>query len=138
MGFEVAQTATLVFEEGHRLHGCRVRVSLDMAIREYAAMHRAGREFEGKGEGDFTTDDLERLADVVERWADQALVDWDLVLNGVPLEASSAGMRQLPTGVQMALFQAWSAAVAAVPPNSGAVSESGEPSAAPLAETAAS
>lgn len=138
MGFEVAQTAMLEFEEGHRLHGSHVRVSLDMALREYAALHRAAREFQAKGEDDLGADDLDRLAEVVERWADEALIDWDLELKGAALEASAAGMRQLPVGVQMALFQAWSTTVAAVPPNSDAVSESGAPSAEPLAGTAAS
>lgn len=138
MGFEVSQTATLVFEEGHRLHGATVQVSLDMPIEEYLGLLRIARAWEAKGEGELDPDDLQDVVTLISRFGDNVLLSWDLAMKGEPLTADGAGMKRLPMTVAFSLFKAWSDAVSAPPPNSNGASENGGPSEAPSGQTAQS
>ncbi|MDP3909462.1 MAG: hypothetical protein Q8Q14_03640 [Gemmatimonadales bacterium] len=135
MGFEVTQSATLVFEEGHRLHGATVRVSLDMELREYTELLRLARAWEASvaDDGDMTPERLDMVVELTERFGERVLIEWDLEKNGEPLPADGSGMARLPAQAALSLFKAWNAAVTGVPPNSDGASENGEPSEAPPA-----
>lgn len=129
MGFEVSQEANLVFARGTRLAGSTVVVSLDMSIREYSALLRTARRFEGRDEDSMTPEDIDEFANLLQTFGDQVLVRWDLMKSGTDVPATGEGMNTLPMPAAMAIFQAWSEAVSTPDPKADDDSASGEPSA---------
>lgn len=117
MGFNVrGATVTLEFAEGTVMHGAHVECSLDLTIREFVDMQRIWARV---ADGDM--DDL--LAGFEAFGA--VITAWDLEDNGKPVPATATGLTEIPLAMAMAVFRAWSDAVAAKSPNSLAASGNG-------------
>lgn len=119
--FEIGgHTARLEFAEGTPLAGSVVTVSLDLSVRGWLALQRTAA-----GLDDETGEKLTAMEKAFLQFGEQALVSWDLGIDGKPLPANGEGMLSLPFRVANEIFHAWSA-VTVASPNSNAVSASGE------------
>lgn len=118
MGFEVmGATVTLEFGADTLLSGATVACSLDMSVRQFVQLQRM---WAAVGDGD-----MENVERAFSTFGDAALKSWDLEADGVPVPANGEGLTMIPLAAAMAVFKAWSDAVAAKSPNSRAASGNG-------------
>jgi hypothetical protein len=135
MGFEIGgKTALLHFEEGTFLDGATVRVSLDMSLRDFLSLQRMADVASNQADSEAQTNGI---YSALQRFGDEALVDWDLTLHGEPVPASGEGVMMLAPHVGLAVFQAWGQVVSSLGPNSSAASVNGASEAAIEEPTAA-
>lgn len=124
MGFDVGgNTAWLEFQDGTPLAGAKVRVSLDMSVRDFLALKKAIREQSADGEGD-----------LYHRFGESYLIEWNLETNGQPIPPTGEGMLQLPIGRAAEVFGSWMSAMVQPAPNSSAASVNGAQSEAGIAQ----
>ena len=130
MAFEIGSTvAVLQFDQGTALEGAKVRVSLDMSVRDFLALQRtiAG----------ISADSASMSGEALEQWeaayrmfAGSSLRSWDLSRDDKAIPATVDGFMSLPFSVANSIFVAWAQALGGPPPNLRAASESGDTSAA--------
>lgn len=130
--FEIGgNTARLEFDEGTRLAGSVVTVSLDMSVSEWLALQRTVA-----GLNQATDEQLSAMEGAFRHFGENALVSWNLALQGEELPPTGDGMMRLPLIIANEIFSAWSA-VTAVSPNSSAASANGASAEADDEQTAA-
>lgn len=127
MGFEIGRVKVeLAFDEETVLAGAKVRVFLDMGVREFFGLQRTIQRVGSLGSD--PTLPPEVLADwegLYRMLGDQYLESWDLTMGGAPVPATGDGMLSLPFRVANEIFRAWTAVIANVSPPSSAASANG-------------
>lgn len=122
MGFDVGgNTARLEFLPGTVLDGATVRVSLDMSVRDFLALLRAATAPDTND----TSVVSERETELFTRFAETALLSWDLDRDGHAIPATAEGFLSLPYRHANAIYLAWFNALRTPPPNSHAASANG-------------
>lgn len=119
MAFEVSGgTVVLEFTENTVLHGATVKCSLDVSVRQFMELQRQRAQLR-------ETADIEQMEAVFRVFGDIAIREWDLVMQGEPLPATGEGLLKLSFAQVLAIFTAWSQAMAGESPNSSSASPSG-------------
>lgn len=106
-GFRVKLRSDTLDFAGTDLEGARVEVRLDASMDVFI-------ELAGMAD----VQEVEQAKDLIQRFGDELIVDWDLVEDNeeeTPFPANGEGMRKMPPRIALIIIAAWTAKMQVVP-----------------------
>lgn len=127
MGFKVPRRDALLRFEGTDYDGAEIKCRLDISFADFF-------EFEKLR---FAGEDVEKVRDLVRRFAEDILIEWNLEDDdGQPIPTSVKALFDQPPAFVLLLMQEWLSAIGRVPGPLAATSNNGSTSAEESERTA--